>query len=29
VRRLAGVSEAAEAHPEGILRGLVVKRSAA
>ena len=29
VRRLAGVSEAAEAHPEGILRGLVVSRAGA
>jgi ubiquinone biosynthesis protein COQ4 len=29
VRRLAGVSEANEAHPEGILRGLVVKRATA
>jgi ubiquinone biosynthesis protein COQ4 len=29
VRRLAGVSEAHEAHPEGLLRGLVVKRATA
>jgi ubiquinone biosynthesis protein COQ4 len=27
VRRLAGVSETAEAHPEGLLRGLVVQRA--
>jgi ubiquinone biosynthesis protein COQ4 len=29
VRRLAGVLEAGEAHPDGILRGLIVERTAA